>query len=225
MTSRVLKTMQMLLILLVARGAVTMAQVESPAKPAATSASAEKRALVRELLDLTNSRQNTETLFNAQFDEMEKRLPEIEWQAITAIQDFGKLTLTQRNQMRAKLSESTLRMSKRIRTLFVERIDMQQLIEDITFSVYDRHFTVDELRNLVAFYKSPTGKKVVEVTPLMLTESAAKAGELVAPKVTAIVEEIQKEETKQFTHEIQELLKSTPKAAPKPANRSPARRP
>ena len=224
MTGRVLGSM-LILIALPMAAVVTRAQVEGPAKPAATPASAEKRALVKELLDLTNSRQNTETLFNAQFDEMEKRLPEIEWQAITSLQDFGKLTLAQRNQMRAKLSESTLRMSKRIKTLFVERIDMQQLIEDITLSVYDKHFSVDELRDLVAFYKSPTGKKVMEVTPVMLSESAAKAGELVAPKVAAIVEEIQKEETKQFTHDIQELLKSTPKAAPKPANRSPARRP
>jgi uncharacterized protein len=221
MIRKALTIIQLCSTLLLSCGVVAMAQGQAAATKEDTTVSPEKRALVKELLDLTNSRQSSAALFKAQFDEMEKQLPEIEWQAITAIQDFGKLTPAQRNQMRAKLGESTLRMSTRIKTLFEERIDMQQLIEDITVSVYDKHFSADELRDLVTFYKSPTGKKVMEVTPLMLSESAAKASELVAPKVTAIVEEIQKEETKQFTHDIQELLKATPKPAPKPAGRRP----
>src|SRR5258708_15240605 len=179
MMGNAIRVLQLVGLLMFAGVMVTMAQGDAPAK-ADTTVSPEKRALVKELLDLTNSRQSSETLFNAQFEQMEKQLPEIEWQAITAIQDFGKLTAAQRNQMRAKLGESTLRMSARIKTLFVERIDIQQLIEDITVSVYDKHFSVAELRDLVAFYKSPTGKKVMEVTPVMLSESATKASELVA---------------------------------------------
>jgi len=117
-------------------------------------------------------------------------------------------------------------MSTRIKTLFVERIDIQQLIEDITVSVYDKHFSADELRDLVAFYKSPTGRKVMEVTPVMLSESATKASELVAPKGHGgSSKKFRRKKPSSSPHDIQELLKSAPKPATKPATRSSSRRP
>jgi hypothetical protein len=32
-------------------------------------------------------------------------------------------------------------------------------------TIYDKHFTADEISDLVKFYQSPTGKKIIEKTP------------------------------------------------------------
>ena len=42
--------------------------------------------------------------------------------------------------------------------------------------VYNRHYTLPEIRDLIAFYKTPLGKKVLAVTPQIQRESFA-AGE------------------------------------------------
>ena len=39
------------------------------------------------------------------------------------------------------------------------------------YPVYDRHFTLEELNAMVAFYRTPTGQKALEVMPLLTTES------------------------------------------------------
>ncbi len=106
-------------------------------------------------------------------------------------------------------------MSKRIKELFLERIDMKQMVEDISYAVYDKHFTEAELTDLVAFYKSPTGQKVVAEMPALFAESIARAGEAIAPKVKEIVAAAQQEQTSELTSQIDQLIKSNPKPPPK----------
>ena len=185
-------------------------------EPASTSeVSATKRALIKQILDLTNSRLSSEAMFNAQFAQVEKQLPEIQWQAISSMDEFKQLLPTQREQVRQKVMESSAKMSRRLKELFLERIDIQQLVEEISYSVYDKHFTEPELMDLVAFYKSATGQKVVAEMPGLFAESIAKASEMISPKVKEIVDETQKEQTMQLTQQIDMLIKSAQKTPPK----------
>lgn len=41
--------------------------------------------------------------------------------------------------------------------------------------VYKKHFTQDEVKAIIAFYESPTGKKLAEKTPLVAGESMQSA--------------------------------------------------
>lgn len=41
----------------------------------------------------------------------------------------------------------------------------------ISVKVYDRHFTHEEIQQLVRFYETPLGRKLVRVTPAMTRES------------------------------------------------------
>jgi len=47
--------------------------------------------------------------------------------------------------------------------------------------VYARHFTADELRAMLAFYKSPVGQKALHTMPTVMTE----LGERMAPRMQA----------------------------------------
>lgn len=64
------------------------------------------------------------------------------------------------------------------------------LIEQL-LPVYEKHFTQDEVKGLLAFYTSPLGKKVVSETPLIFQESAAigqQWAEKMMPAISAAVE-------------------------------------
>jgi hypothetical protein len=57
---------------------------------------------------------------------------------------------------------------------------------DVLLVVYDRHFSTDELRQLLAFYRSPIGRKLLDAQPGILRESMA-AGQEWGQKVGAEV--------------------------------------
>jgi D-alanyl-lipoteichoic acid acyltransferase DltB (MBOAT superfamily) len=59
--------------------------------------------------------------------------------------------------------------------LFRKNIDFNDFIEELV-PLYDRYYTLEEITLITAFYESPAGKKMIEVTPLMTAESM-KAGE------------------------------------------------
>lgn len=61
-------------------------------------------------------------------------------------------------------------------------------LEDILLVVYDRHFSTDELRQLLAFYRSPIGRKMLDAQPAILRESMV-AGQQWGQKVGAEVAE------------------------------------
>jgi hypothetical protein len=52
--------------------------------------------------------------------------------------------------------------------------------------VYQRHFTHDDVRGLIAFYETPLGRKLSEELPAMTQESVQagmKWGASIAPKI------------------------------------------
>ena len=55
-------------------------------------------------------------------------------------------------------------------------------LEPIVISIYERHFTEGEIRNLIAFYETPTGKKLIAKQPKIRQESM-QAGQMWATKV------------------------------------------
>jgi len=55
-------------------------------------------------------------------------------------------------------------------TRFKTKFRTEQMI-DIAVPIYDKHFSKAEIEDLVQFYSTPLGKKVVSVLPQVMTES------------------------------------------------------
>lgn len=47
-------------------------------------------------------------------------------------------------------------------------------IVDLTVPVYDKHFTHQEIKDLIALYRTPLGQKLLEKTPVIMQESMIK---------------------------------------------------
>jgi len=72
---------------------------------------------------------------------------------------------------------------------------MNELIEQIAV-LYARNFTADELREVVAFYRRPTGQKFVQKLPAITQESMAlgqRFGQSIGNEIRArMIEELRK---------------------------------
>jgi hypothetical protein len=95
---------------------------------------------------------------------------------------------TFKRSLEAQLSlmkASETRVPPRFWDEVLKEADPDKFVE-LLIPVYDKHFSDDELKGLIAFYETPLGKKLVsEMTPIM-TETAAigaKYGEQIANRV------------------------------------------
>ena len=197
---------------------------QSPSTSPTPDVSLEKQILIKELLELTTPQATVDAMLKAQAEQMEKDLPDMIWQAVSGMKELQSLTPEQREDVRLKVVSSSLRSGRRMYELIIEKIDFNKVLEEISVPLYDKYFTEIELRDLVAFYKSPTGKKVIEVMPNLMAESMARATDIIVPKVSELMSQIQAEETQVVTKEIQATVKTKEKPA-KPARRTPQRRP
>jgi uncharacterized protein len=72
---------------------------------------------------------------------------------------------------------------------------VNEIVDEIT-ALYARTFTADELREVTAFYRGPTGQKFLQKQPVIMQESMAigqKFGQSVAAEMQSrIVEELRK---------------------------------
>lgn len=203
---------------------IISARAQDPPASAARSISPEKQALIRELLELTSSKKTIDAMLKAQADQMEKQLPDIIWQTVSGMEELKSLTPGQREELRLKLLSTSRSSGRRIYELLLEKIDFNKVIVDISMPLHDKYFSESELRNLVTFYKSDTGKKVIEVMPNLITESMTRAAEVIMPRIMELMTQMQQEETHRMEKEIQATTKKMERPA-KPARRTPQRRP
>lgn len=61
-------------------------------------------------------------------------------------------------------------IEKELIVLFKERMAAPGLMEKI-ISIYDKYYTHEEIRELLAFYQSPVGKKALVTMPIVVNES------------------------------------------------------
>jgi hypothetical protein len=69
-----------------------------------------------------------------------------------------------------------------IRTEFSEKGGYYELV----YPIYHKFFTLEELKGLLAFYRTPLGRKLLSAMPQLVKESMAagqKWGQLVAPEL------------------------------------------
>ena len=55
---------------------------------------------------------------------------------------------------------------------FMKEVDANEM-QEIAMNIYAKHFTPDEIRDLIAFYETPTGQKLAHNLPLISRESMA----------------------------------------------------
>ena len=55
---------------------------------------------------------------------------------------------------------------------FMSEVNFDELVE-LTIPIYEKHFTHDDIKQMIAFYQSPIGKKLLKKMPVIMQESMA----------------------------------------------------
>lgn len=79
---------------------------------------------------------------------------------------------------------------------------MVEVMESISYPLYDKYFTSAELQDLIAFYKSPTGRKTISVMPGLLAESIGRASAAMSPTINEIMMEAMDEGSERVKNEV-----------------------
>jgi hypothetical protein len=160
---------------------------------AQSTISAEKRALIKEMMAATDVQKVGDEMMKAMLDQFERDAPEQIAQSVNAMQD---LKPQEREKMLQDMTADNARLVKRFRELIKEKLDWSQLMDQLMYPIVDKYYTEDDLKNLIAFYKSPTGKKVLETMPQMMTDIMVRSNEIIKPKFDEISKQILDEEKK-----------------------------
>lgn len=154
------------------------AQTLSPDDPAAVAA-------VKELMRQTNYRQMI-IQSNAQ---MEKLIPQMMLQAAEASLDGGKpLTPKERSAAVVEIKAKLPAAVAKILSVVNDPLLLDEL-EKATIPLYTKHFTVDEIKQLTAIYRTPLGKKMLERMPVLIGESMEISQRIVMPRVMKTLQE------------------------------------
>ncbi len=62
-------------------------------------------------------------------------------------------------------------IEREVVALLSERMSAPGGLIDLVIPIYDKHFTHQEIRELLAFYQTPIGKKTISVMPMVANES------------------------------------------------------
>lgn len=162
---------------------------------AQTQISEAKRALIGELVALTKLDKQILEITDKSLEAMETVYPIAMSRAIDRRSD---LTAKQKEDLKATLGESYKSFSLRFRKSFAEKIDFKEYIENSVYPLYDNFYSEQELKDLVAFYKTTTGKKVVETMPQLYAESNRLAQQNLLPQVLVLTDELLKEDLENF---------------------------
>jgi uncharacterized protein len=81
-----------------------------------------------------------------------------------------KLTEQIKTQMISGLKAQMKQVPETFWTKFQQKLDTRELLEKI-IPLYDKYYTIEDLKAVNAFYESPTGQKVLSTLPQIMQES------------------------------------------------------
>lgn len=157
------------------------AQGAAPVDPAAATAA-------REVLDAMNYR----ATMKAMMAQMQQSMPAMMLQGATAaIEANPKLTAEQKAAELKKVRDQIPKSSASFAATFNDPALMDELAAEM-IPLYARHYSVDELHQMAAFYRSPVGVKMMATMPQVMNESMAISQKVMMPRIQAAIAKLAK---------------------------------
>lgn len=161
---------------------------------------ARKLKVLKELCEVLAPGKAAQATMQASFAEQEKQLTELTGNLLAskAPKDISPEKL---EAIKKQMIDRQLKVIRRTQQLFTEQIDMNKLCLDIYTEIYDKYFSEDELKKLLAFYKSPIGKRMVEMQPKIATEAIQLTHKEIDSKMLGITQQVVQEMLQQMKSE------------------------
>jgi hypothetical protein len=163
-----------------------VAQTAPAPVAAAAAVSPQANAAVKELLDAMDVRK----MMIASFAEMEKALPQMMRAQLTSVINADPGADAEKKKAALAKVEQVLPVaSQAINRLFKDPALIDEMLVEIA-PLYVKNYTVAELKELTAFYRTPLGRKMLALSPRLSAESMAIGQRIVAPRLNGLMQEV-----------------------------------
>lgn len=157
-----------------------------------TKISPEKQALIKEYFEVTGGRDAVNKSLEAVFANINNTMPMI---IAAQIEQNPNLSAAQKADLQKSMPEMVARMGKRFQEELNRELDFAKIVEEVNYPLLDNFFTVAELKDLIAFYKSPTGQKAISLQPQIYTEATTRLNAVLIPAMQKVMKKVTDEET------------------------------
>jgi uncharacterized protein len=158
----------------------------------------EKTALIKEFMKLMISTSNPEAVIDQFLGQGLKQSAPMISQAMLMEIPQDKLSPDEQKRLKSEADAATERILLHVRAEFPKRINLSELFDRIGVEIYAKHFSEEELKELIILYKSPVAQKLLQLFPQITAEILPKVQEWVTPALTKLMEESFIEEKKKF---------------------------
>jgi len=107
-------------------------------------------------------------------------------------------TPDEQQRLKSEADEATQRILAHVRVEFPKRVNLAELLDRVGAEIYAKHFSDEEIKELIVLYKSPSMQKLLLLLPQITGETLPKVQEWVTPTITKLMEEAFTEEKKKF---------------------------
>jgi len=90
--------------------------------------------------------------------------------SLMEVMGAGNLAVQMMNQMLGPMKQAMPNVPEEFWAKFMAKLDMSEVI-DMIVPIYAKYFTHDEIKQLLAFYRTPLGQKVIATLPAVIQES------------------------------------------------------
>jgi hypothetical protein len=149
------------------------------AAPAAAVPDPAVTAAVRDLLDTMHYRD----VLNGSLAQLKQTMPDM-MRAMVAqrVETDSRLTPVQKQQAMARAEQQIPRAIDQMTRILSDPKLVDQLMAEIV-PLYAKNFTLPEIREIQAFYRSPTGQKVLVTLPKLMNDSMAISNKIIGPRM------------------------------------------
>ena len=115
-----------------------------------------------------------------------------------AVDSNPGLSIEQKKALKTSADDRFVAFSQKLRKRLPEVVDFGKYIRDAIYPLFDKFYSEQELRDLIAFYKTPTGQKVIDTLPALLADSNVAAREKFLPQLIPLIESMVREDFEQI---------------------------
>jgi uncharacterized protein len=169
---------------------------------AQTEIAPEKAKAIKELNSLMSANNSAEDLAKAMMGQFDSIQTDIVKSLLDARTD---LTLEERLAMEKTLIIDAKSSAEKFQTRLFEKLDYNAIMDGIIVTIYDKYYTLDEINDLIAFYKTPTGKKTLKVMQPIMVETIQLTQAKLVPKMLTVMQELREERTQQIAKKVDEM--------------------
>ncbi|MDQ1817931.1 DUF2059 domain-containing protein [Massilia sp. CCM 9210] len=139
----------------------------------------------RALLDSMGTRK----MIKDSFEQMKATIPQMILSTATSVINANpRLTAAQKKAAIAEAAKKVPDAAARVQRAFEDPAVADEMIEAVV-PLYATRFTVAEIEQIAAFYRSPVGAKMLAATPQIVNESMQIGQKIMLPRVNKIMQE------------------------------------